>query len=354
MYYIYKYVENNKIIYIGKTVNLKQRIYQHSIEKKFMEHPNASIYFFECASEADMTIYEIYYIYKYKPELNVSYNQRPDSFIKEIFLEEKEWKEYSYVQTEEYKDFSAKKQKKHKEAVKQCGEEKEKSLETPLPFSYDENYWLRLQIKSSLNPLPDLSHDADIHCLKYRIYNKDYFEHFQMPALKFLYYYLECHETDIANNLTEETIQTYQEEYYYYIFNYYLTKEQYDNMILSSCAFACENKKNDMSIANHLLKGWERNAPRGSQNTVFTEDLLIEYYDVTASNIAPSKVFPVRIYQFCKTASGVRISIPIVAWNLLRYVVVKEKDIIAEDVKCLEELKDQWYLDIKNMFTENS
>jgi len=348
MYYIYKYVESDKIIYIGKTINLKQRIRQHSNEKKFMEHPNASVYFFECSSEADMTIYEIYLIYKYKPELNVSYNQRPDSFINEISLDAKEWKEYSYVQTEEYKNFSVKKLKKYEEAIKQQTEkEKQEALETPLPFNYDENYRLKLQIKNSLNPSQNSLCNTDTCHLEYRVYNKDCFEHFQMPAFKFLYYYLECHRESIANQVTEEAVQIHQEEYFYYPFNFYLTEDQYDNMILSSCAFSCENKKDDMSIANYLLKGWERNAPYGKKNTVFTEDLLIEHYDTTISNTIPLKVFPVRICQFYKTASGVRISIPIVKWNLLAAVVVKEKDIVTENAKFLKELKDQWYLDTK-------
>ena len=81
MYYIYKYVENDKIIYIGKTVNLRRRIQEHSKEEKFKKHSDALVYYFKCASEADMTIYEIYYIYKYKPELNLNHSLHRHCFF---------------------------------------------------------------------------------------------------------------------------------------------------------------------------------------------------------------------------------------------------------------------------------
>lgn len=34
-FYVYKYVYNDEIIYIGKTNNMKKRVYQHSKEEKF-------------------------------------------------------------------------------------------------------------------------------------------------------------------------------------------------------------------------------------------------------------------------------------------------------------------------------
>ena len=73
-YYIYKYVYNDEIIYIGKTnVCLVNRIDCHAREEKFKGYlDDCQIFYFECKNSAETTIMECYLINKYKPILNVS------------------------------------------------------------------------------------------------------------------------------------------------------------------------------------------------------------------------------------------------------------------------------------------
>ena len=67
--YIYKmFDKNNKIIYIGKTIDIDQRIRQHMMDKdKNWFKTVSKIYYAECLNKTDMDIYEIYYINKLVP-----------------------------------------------------------------------------------------------------------------------------------------------------------------------------------------------------------------------------------------------------------------------------------------------
>lgn len=73
MGYIYKYVYNDEIIYIGKTKReLSQRILEHEQEIKFMPYlAGCKIFYFETATNVEMDIAEKYYINVYSPRLNV-------------------------------------------------------------------------------------------------------------------------------------------------------------------------------------------------------------------------------------------------------------------------------------------
>lgn len=70
--YIYKYVRNNEIIYIGKTKNLQQRHRQHLQEDKFLN--NDKLYYFICETSNIMDLYETALINKYHPILNIADN----------------------------------------------------------------------------------------------------------------------------------------------------------------------------------------------------------------------------------------------------------------------------------------
>ena len=71
MYYIYKYISNNQIVYIGKTSRpVKQRIKEHSYEPPFQQLINTQIYYSTFDDEATCSIAEIHLIDKYKPSLN--------------------------------------------------------------------------------------------------------------------------------------------------------------------------------------------------------------------------------------------------------------------------------------------
>jgi len=67
--YIYKmFDKNNKIIYIGKTIDIDQRIRQHMMDKdKNWFKTVSKIYYAECLNKTDMDVYEIYYINKLVP-----------------------------------------------------------------------------------------------------------------------------------------------------------------------------------------------------------------------------------------------------------------------------------------------
>lgn len=91
--YIYKYVLNDEIIYIGKTKNLDSRIYQHSMEEKFKPHLKESvIFYFECANSVEMDLIERALINQYKPELNVKDNK--EGFSALLSIEELKWEKY--------------------------------------------------------------------------------------------------------------------------------------------------------------------------------------------------------------------------------------------------------------------
>ena len=62
---IYRLYKDNKIVYIGKSVCIRSRLYSHIKEKDI-----DSFDFTILNNESDKNIYELYYIDKYKPKLN--------------------------------------------------------------------------------------------------------------------------------------------------------------------------------------------------------------------------------------------------------------------------------------------
>lgn len=84
--YIYKYVRNDEIIYIGKTKNLQQRHKQHLQEAgKFLE--TDKLYYFLCPSSNIMDVYETALINKYHPILNKADNV----LTMDIVVKEPDW-----------------------------------------------------------------------------------------------------------------------------------------------------------------------------------------------------------------------------------------------------------------------
>lgn len=62
-FYVYRFInKDEKIVYVGKTIDLKTRFRQH----EHLTDDIIKIEYIECASEADMTWKEIYYINLYK------------------------------------------------------------------------------------------------------------------------------------------------------------------------------------------------------------------------------------------------------------------------------------------------
>lgn len=69
-YYIYKYVINNEIVYIGQTANLENRIKQHENDK--LKNLQAIIYYFECNNKTAANSWEYNLINKYHPKYNIA------------------------------------------------------------------------------------------------------------------------------------------------------------------------------------------------------------------------------------------------------------------------------------------
>lgn len=75
-YYVYKYVVDDNIIYVGLTDNLKRRIKEHAsgvgLESKFLPYlETAKIYYHECSNATEMKALESLLINHYKPILNI-------------------------------------------------------------------------------------------------------------------------------------------------------------------------------------------------------------------------------------------------------------------------------------------
>lgn len=69
-YYIYKYVVDNVIQYIGQTIDLNRRIYEHT-KDTLRELNNPQIYYFEVENKTAMNSWEYMLINKYKPPYNI-------------------------------------------------------------------------------------------------------------------------------------------------------------------------------------------------------------------------------------------------------------------------------------------
>jgi len=86
-FYIYKYIINNNIYYIGQTTDLTRRIKEHKREQKFLDYNNFKIFYFQCRNQKETDSYEYFLINKYHPILNVAFKY--EDFI--IDIKEPEW-----------------------------------------------------------------------------------------------------------------------------------------------------------------------------------------------------------------------------------------------------------------------
>ena len=72
-HYVYKYVYDGKIVYIGKNdTDLETRINQHKLEDKFRPYLKSDIYYIELANAIMSDVIESELIRRYKPKLNVA------------------------------------------------------------------------------------------------------------------------------------------------------------------------------------------------------------------------------------------------------------------------------------------
>lgn len=87
--------KQGKIIYVGKTINMKNRMngYFSGIDKEDWHTKVREIEYISLKTHSDMSIYELYYIAKYKPKYN-KVNKRDICTIK---IEELCWKPYKKI-----------------------------------------------------------------------------------------------------------------------------------------------------------------------------------------------------------------------------------------------------------------
>lgn len=78
-YYVYKYLCDSEVIYVGMTKDLKSRVDSHTKEDKFQLYSNPSIQYTVLLSKRSAELAESMLIAKYKPVLNVtSYMEKFD------------------------------------------------------------------------------------------------------------------------------------------------------------------------------------------------------------------------------------------------------------------------------------
>ena len=93
-HYVYKYVYDGEIVYIGKNdTDLETRINQHKLEEKFRPYLKADIYYIELANSIMSDVVESELIRRYKPKLNVA---KMSDWIGLDFVEP-EWKVFNYT-----------------------------------------------------------------------------------------------------------------------------------------------------------------------------------------------------------------------------------------------------------------
>lgn len=90
IYYVYKYVVNNEIIYIGYTKSLARRVNEHTADK--LANFDGDIYYFTCKTKTEATSFEFFLIQKYAPKFNKQ--NKPQTAFENCLLEPK-WIKYN-------------------------------------------------------------------------------------------------------------------------------------------------------------------------------------------------------------------------------------------------------------------
>lgn len=122
-HYVYKYVYDDEIIYIGKNnTKLETRINQHKLEDKFKPYLDSDIYYIELANETMSDVVESELIRRYRPRLNGAKMsewcgldfQEPEC---KLFIPSKE---ENHKKQNDFKNISKKNMKRMKERMKLC------------------------------------------------------------------------------------------------------------------------------------------------------------------------------------------------------------------------------------------
>ena len=104
-YILYRIYYGDIIAYLGRTkqplqARIRGHIFQKPMHKLILIQNVTKIEYTELQSEADMNLYEIYFINLWKPPLNVDDKARDELSIR---LQELAWKEFAPAHWEEWK-----------------------------------------------------------------------------------------------------------------------------------------------------------------------------------------------------------------------------------------------------------
>lgn len=105
-FYLYKFIDRDKLVYIGKSINIDNRISNHNIIEKYFDEDkffmcrnesisNLNIYVANIPDEYLLSIYEITLISKYKPIYNSS-----DKYNTKYLLKLPQIKWFPYISKE--------------------------------------------------------------------------------------------------------------------------------------------------------------------------------------------------------------------------------------------------------------
>ena len=108
MSYVYRFIDGKgNIIYVGKTVNINNRMQQHFSDKGHLSkecyNAVAKIEYQKYKTESDSLIMETYYITKYSPKFNKLQQSRD---LPTLDLDKNKWKTYKQlkpIQNTDYK-----------------------------------------------------------------------------------------------------------------------------------------------------------------------------------------------------------------------------------------------------------
>ena len=92
-FYVYKWVHNDNVIYVGQSRDIKKRIAAERSDERFKIYKNPSIYIVKCRNSNEMSILEKILIDQYQPILN-SLDKYSDKIDLPINTEALEWVDY--------------------------------------------------------------------------------------------------------------------------------------------------------------------------------------------------------------------------------------------------------------------
>lgn len=107
-FFIYKYLNaQGQIIYIGQTIDIRNRVWQHNEKTDKIYSEIKDIYYYRCKHKTEMDAYEYFLIRKHHPKYNCVFNNESNCYI-----DEPEWILYQAKNFQKSKDLRRKRKGK--------------------------------------------------------------------------------------------------------------------------------------------------------------------------------------------------------------------------------------------------